>query len=326
MRTRARLDEVYEHATKVPFDDNSKLVFFSDVHRGDDSLSDEFGRNKHIYLHAINYYYYNDFTYIEVGDGDELWEHPKFDLIRNSHFKAFETLRKFYEDNRLIILFGNHNLRFKNPAYVEASLSYVYDDYLKEKTPLFPGIKIHEALRLTHKTTGQELFVVHGHQGDFMNDQFAPLSYFLVRFFWRFMHVIGVKWAASPSKSRRKRHKVEKNYTKWNEDHDTVIICGHTHRPRFPNVGEPAYFNTGCCMHPRGITCIEIVYGKIILVTWRVGTKKDGTMYIKRTALKGPQPIKNYDPLHTHPAEPEKQKKNGLISRVIHFRNQKVDQ
>ena len=57
MKTRARLDSVFQKAFPVPFDDGSKFVFFGDVHRGDDSLSDEFGRNRHIYYHALNYYY-----------------------------------------------------------------------------------------------------------------------------------------------------------------------------------------------------------------------------------------------------------------------------
>ena len=292
--TRTRLDKVFEEAFPVPIDDSSKFVFFSDTHRGDNSLSDEFGRNKHIFYHALNYYYENDFTYVEVGDGDELWEHPKFDVIRNAHTSTFDMLKMFFDDSRFFYLFGNHNMQFSNPEYVKKTLYRVYDDYLGEYVDLFPGITVHEALILTHRDTKQELFVVHGHQGGLLSDKFSVLSQFFVRFLWRFLHTIGVNYAASPAKNRNKRHKVEKLYTKWNENNDIIIICGHTHRPRFPSPGEPAYFNSGCCMHPRGITCLELIYGKLILVSWNVHTKRDGTLYIKRTALKGPEPIKNY--------------------------------
>ena len=72
MKTKTKLDAVFEEAFPVPFDEKSKFVFFSDIHRGDDSLSDEFGRNRHIYSHALDYYYQNDYTYIEVDDGNEL--------------------------------------------------------------------------------------------------------------------------------------------------------------------------------------------------------------------------------------------------------------
>jgi len=47
-------------------------------------------------------------------------------------------------------------------------------------------------------------------------------------------------------------------------------------------------------MHPRGITCLELIYGKFVLVTWNVHTKSDGSLYIKRTALKKPESIRNY--------------------------------
>ena len=48
MRTVNRLEKVYQNACCIDFDDSSKFVFFSDIHRGDDGLSDDFGRNKHI--------------------------------------------------------------------------------------------------------------------------------------------------------------------------------------------------------------------------------------------------------------------------------------
>lgn len=294
MKTRSKLNEVFKNAFPVPFDDTSKLVFFSDVHRGDDSLSDEFGRNRHIYYHALNFYYQNDFTYVEVGDGDELWEHPKFRYIRGAHVTTFNMLRNFFNEDRLLMLFGNHNMQLKYPKYVEENLFKVYDEYNDVNEDLFPGIHIHEALIFKHRETSQEIFVVHGHQGDFINDQFWRVSYFLIRYFWRFMHVLGVKYAASPAKNRQKRHKVEKNYNKWIEDKDIILICGHTHRPKFPGPNEAAYFNCGCCMHPRGINCLEIENGKIALVSWRMHSKEDGTLFIKRTVTKGPSDLTNF--------------------------------
>lgn len=45
MRTFERLTKAYENARVEYFDENSKYVFFSDCHRGDGSLSDEFTKN-----------------------------------------------------------------------------------------------------------------------------------------------------------------------------------------------------------------------------------------------------------------------------------------
>lgn len=294
MQTRARLDEVFRNAFPVPFDDTSKFVFFGDVHRGDDSLSDEFGRNRHIYYHALDYYYQNGCTYVEVGDGDELLEQPRFKHIYSAHVTTFEMLKRFFLDGRLLMLFGNHNRHLRSQTYVEQNLYRSFDEFNEAYEDLFPDINIHEALILKHRKTGQEIFVVHGHQGDFLNDQLWLFSFFSIRYFWRFMHILGVKYAASPSRNLYRRHKVERNYNRWNLQHDIMLICGHTHRPKFPREGEPAYFNTGCCIHPRGITCLELINGKISLVSWKTHSKRDGTLYIKRTVLQGPEPVERF--------------------------------
>lgn len=322
MKTRARLDKVLQKAFPVPFDDNSKFVFFGDVHRGDDSLSDEFGRNRHIYYHALNYYYQNDFTYVEVGDGDELWEHPNYEHIRSAHVSVFEMLKNFHKANRLVMLFGNHNMQLRDPRYVKDNLYHTYDEYLDLKEDLFPGLTVHEALLLSHRETEQKIFVVHGHQGDMINDQLWRVSYFLIRYIWKFLHIIGVKYAASPAKNRTKRHKIEKSYNKWNEQRDIMIICGHTHRPKFPATGETSYFNTGCCIHPRGVTCLELMYGKIMLVSWNMHSKKDGTVYIRRSLIRGPEPISNFK---SNEERLRKAKQIVATSKMKKYLNRKVE-
>jgi len=299
MRTYHRLDSVFRDAFPVPFDDRSRFVFFSDVHRGDDSVSDEFGRNRHIYDHALDYYFNNGYTYVEVGDGDELWENAHYQHIRMAHASTFERLQKFFYAGRMYMLFGNHNMQLRDDSYVRRNLYQTYDDFSDQHTDLFPGITVHEALILKHRKTNQEIFVVHGHQGDFANDQLWRLSCLFMRSFWRFMHyVLGVRYAASPARSRLKRHKVEKTYNKWINKHKIVLICGHTHRPKMPQKGEPPYFNTGCCMHPRGISCIELSEGKISLISWRVSTHEDGLMYIRRKVVQGPISVSAFHSSH----------------------------
>ena len=291
MRTRQRLDGVFREAFPIPFDDTSKFVFFGDVHRGDDSLSDEFGRNRHIYDHALHYYYENGCTYVEVGDGDELLEQPDYKRIYTAHVTTFELLKQFYNDGRLIMIYGNHNRQLRSRNYLECNLYRSHDEYSESYDDLFPGIVAHEALILKHRQTEQEIFVVHGHQGDFINDQIWFLSFLTIRYFWRFMHILGVKYAASPSRNLHRRHKVEKNFNRWNQQHDIMLICGHTHRPKYPRMGEPSYFNTGCCIHPRGITCLELINGQVSLVSWRTHSKRDGSLFVKRTVVQGPEPI-----------------------------------
>jgi hypothetical protein len=186
-------------------------------------------------------------------------------------------------------------MALSDPGYVKRNLSESFNDDTEEMEPLFPDLKVYEAIRLKHLSTEQEIFVVHGHQGDLMNDQLWRVSFVIIRYFWHFMHILGVNYAASPAKNKSVRHKIEKAYNKWNADHPQImLICGHTHRAKFPGRTDLPYFNTGCCMHPRGITCIELKEGEIMLVNWHMHSRKDGLLYIKRTVLKGPVPIVHF--------------------------------
>lgn len=295
MNTEKRLTKAYKNAVIEYFDTDSKYIIFSDIHRGDDSVSDEFARNQAIFLHALNYYHNNGYIFIEAGDGDELWEHKNFKHIRLAHKDVFIALKKFFDEGRLRLLYGNHNIFLKNMGYVRKNYYQFYDEYEQKKVDLFNGIVPIEALVLKHAITDQEILIVHGHQGDLINDQFWYLSMVLLRYFWRFLHVVGFENPSSPARNLYKRHKVEKNYNKWIKKHKIMLICGHTHRPKFPKNDELPYFNTGCCINTRGIPGIEIVNDTISMVDWRIKADDKGIMRIERTIVRGPEPIDKYD-------------------------------
>ncbi len=295
MLTDKRLMEAYKTARVESFDEDSRYIFFSDIHRGDNSLSDEFARNQNIYIYAMDYYYFNGYVYVEAGDGDELWEHSKFKQIRLAHSDIFCTLKKFFDEERLIMLYGNHNMFLKNKDYVRKNLFKFYDEYNEEECDLFNGIEPIESLILKHKKTGQEILTVHGHQGDLLNDQLWVFAMLLLRYFWRFMHIMGLRNPVSPAKNINKRHKIEKAFKRWIDKRKIMLICGHTHRPKFPRNNELPYFNSGCCIHSRGITGIEILDGKIMLVEWRIRADTEGVLTIKRSVIRGPEPIEKYD-------------------------------
>ena len=102
MFTAKRLDELYRDSEKIPIDNHAEFVFMSDIHRGDNSISDEFGQNRLLYDHALQYYYNAGYTYVEVGDGDELWEVSDYRYIARAHPAVFEKLRAFQKEKRLI--------------------------------------------------------------------------------------------------------------------------------------------------------------------------------------------------------------------------------
>ena len=279
----------------MEIDKDSKLIFFSDLHRGNDSISDEFARNQMMFIAALEYYNRNGYTYIEVGDGDDLWENKHFKHIRMAHSDVFTTIKKFQEDDRFIMMIGNHNLELHKQEFVKDNYYYFYDEYKGEEEKLLYGLKPVEGLRLTYKETGQDILVVHGHQGDFINDQLWLVSMVAVRFFWKYVHLVGFKNPASPAKNQFKRHKIEKMYNNWIDKFKVMLICGHTHRMKFPHKGQLPYFNCGCGIHSKGITGIEIHDGKIMLVQWRIKAGEDGKLVVMRSVIRGPEPIKKYD-------------------------------
>lgn len=295
MKTQERLTEAYLGAKVMDLDEDAKIIIFSDCHRGTGSHQDEFAKNQNTYLYAMDWYYREGFTYVEAGDGDELWEHPRFKDIKNAHYRVFESIKRFYEAGRLVMIYGNHNNYISDPAYVHRHLDTYYNDYTCETKNFLKGIEPCEALVMRVPETGQEILTVHGHQGDLANDQFNLFTKFSLKYFWRHLHSFGIKNPASPVKNAHKRHKIEKNCSKWIEKNRRVLICGHTHRFKFPREGELPYFNTGCCIYPTNITGIEITGRSIQLIRWRTVFNHEGFLQIKREVIRGPRPLARFD-------------------------------
>lgn len=295
MQTDQRLTRAYRNARVEPFDDTSKYIFFSDVHRGIGNLSDDFTRNRIIYLYALEYYFRQGFTYVGAGDGDELWENKSFGKNKVAHFEVYRAIKNYYEQNRLILLYGNHNIYLKDKKFVAKNYHSYYDEYSCSVYDFLKGVEPVEALVLKHRETGQEILTVHGHQGDLANDQLWRISMFSVKFFWRFFHSLGVQNPLSPVKNINKQYQIEKGYKKWIAKNRIMLICGHTHRFRYPAVGQLPYFNTGSCVYPTTITNIEIENGAITLVRWQVFADAEGVLRVTRTPLGGPNPIAAYD-------------------------------
>ncbi|MCK7589141.1 metallophosphoesterase family protein [Subsaxibacter sp. CAU 1640] len=295
MSSKTRLDRAYHGAKTIGFDDESKFIFFSDCHRGDNSFADDFANNRNLYFHALKHYYAEGFTYIELGDGDELWENIAFQPILEAHKNVYELMQLFYNQQRLYRIWGNHDMVYKSEKYVEKYLFTYFDERTGEDKPLFPSIEMHEALILKHANTQQEIFLAHGHQADWWNYTFWKWSRFLVRILWKPLNVMGIADPTSPAKNYKELIKVERRTKKWIIDNNNLLtITGHTHRPRFPNPGDIAFFNDGSCVHPRCITGIEIEKGEISLIKWQIETNDDGILQIVRILLEGPRKLIDY--------------------------------
>lgn len=295
----AGLTKVLEKATRIPFTNKDQFVFFSDVHRGNNSWADEFARNELIYSYALQHYFNAGFTYVEVGDGDELMKFRHVETIRIAHEQVYRQLQKFHQDERFYYIHGNHDIEYRNPNSLANQLNRLFS-YRKEGSEiLFNDFTVHEGLRFAHQESGVELFVTHGHQGEFWSDQAAWLSSILLYRLWRRAQLVGFHDPTSVSKHPQKRHKVELQLIDWVTNNQQPMICGHTHDERFPKPDAPPYFNTGSCVHPRWITCIEIKNGEIALVRWRIKPRKNGDLFVKRSVIGGPAEIGTFAKVST---------------------------
>ncbi len=295
MNTRQRLNRAYKEAKIINFSDKDKFVFFSDCHRGDNSFADDFARNENIYYHALKHYYNEGFTYCELGDGDELWENLSFESILMAHKNVYSLFQKFHFENRLHLIWGNHDMVYRDPEFVKKQLTTYFDPKDGREEILFKNLEYHEAIRMQHLDTGQELFLCHGHQADWLNYHGWRFNRFLVRVLWKPLQIFGFYDPTSPAKNYKELIKVERRIKKWIiENKNLLTIVGHTHRPRFPEPGDIAFFNDGSCVHPRSITGIEMEKGALSLVKWNIATQEDGTLRVFRVLLEGPQKLTDY--------------------------------
>lgn len=285
-----KLSRLFKRAARLNIGDGSKLVLISDCHRGDGENSDNYMKNQNIACYALSRYYEAGFAYLELGDGDDLWETRRFSDIAATHGSSLEWLKRFYESGRLTMLCGNHDLCKCNPRWVKKHMAAY--ERKGEVVPLFPGLQIHEAVALRY---GQaELLLLHGHQVDPLNCEFWRLARFLVRYVWRPLELVGIKDPGSARYNPKKKKKVETKLSDWAYANGVPIIAGHTHRSAFPGETETPYFNDGSCVHPRCITAIEIENGGIALVKWSVQTDETGHLFVTRSLLEGPAKLQTY--------------------------------
>ncbi|MGB9004090.1 MAG: metallophosphoesterase [Candidatus Aminicenantales bacterium] len=278
---------------RLPLGPRSRVVIFSDLHRGIGDEADDFRHNQLLFEAALEYYNRRRFTYIELGDGDELVENTRFEAIVRSYGRIFRLLDRFQRDGRLYYLVGNHNLQMGKARWREK--------HLAKARRIIPGLW--EALAAPQTILlGDKIFLLHGHQADVLSTFVAPLSRFFMRTIWRFLkNVFGFKNPLSVSQNPRKRSRVEQRILGWAARRRMVAVAGHTHRPVFMSLGRqeseaglagrPYYFNCGSGVHPGAVTALEIETMTIRLVNWRIRTdpRHRGRLRAARQTMEGCQ-------------------------------------
>ncbi len=253
-----------------------KFIIFSDQHKGNRDRADDFANNEFNYLKALEFYHSRNFSFINLGDSEEMWKYKAEEMLPKN-IKSFFAEAAFHP-GRYYKTFGNHDLIWKN----KWDTGRLMKKYFTMPLPVYEGIILKTLINGRPLT----IFCTHGHQGDKMSDNNA-FSTWVVAHIWapiqRYLRIN----VNTPSKDDSLRNKHNKLMHQWSSNRKNVLlITGHTHNPVFAsgkysshpsNIIEqnenekprPVYFNTGCCCFNDGdITGIEIADGFIRLVKW----------------------------------------------------------
>lgn len=261
-----KLNKLYLSSKIIDIDKKDKIVIMSDCHRGDGNNEDNFSKNEVIFNGALKKYFNEGYTYIELGDGDELWEVDNIDKIISSHKSSYKLLDNFYKQGRLYMIVGNHDIIKLNKK--------LYKNYLKD-------IEVHESLILKYE--GRNLFLLHGHQVDTFNSKFIWLSRFLVKYVWKYLERFGVNDPTSAATNYKLASRTHNKLMEFSKDNNIIIISGHTHKPVLSK--NQLYANTGSCVHPNGITSIEIEHGHMNLVRWKMDVSNEGNARVSKERI-----------------------------------------
>lgn len=259
-----RLDKAFKNCGQMPLSRGTRYVIFSDCHRGEGKINDNFLKNQHLYTAALEYYFRRGFYYIELGDGEELWENHSLERIKECYPYIYQLQELFQKSHRMSKVYGNHDIELKDECQ--------------------------ESILLKNTLGENDVWLLHGHQADFFNSVCWPLSKFLVRTVWKPLEFMGIPDPTSAAKNHKKTVKYETIMERYAKEREMYVIAGHSHRPRLCEKG-CKYANTGSCVHPRSVTCIEIEGFEMSMIQWVMAARTDLTLQVQRHLMEGPVKI-----------------------------------
>lgn len=226
-RMSRKFNRIYKDAKKqenrIPINfETDRFVLFSDHHKGDASPADDFKKNAELYNIALSFYKDKGYSLIVLGDNEELWEN-QFEQILHPYRKTIQQeieMAPETPDKKKIRIWGNHDK--------EVTLRRFKKRSQKWKDNVLENVEHREGLCL-----GEHIFLIHGHQGRFFEDQAWKLSRLAVHFIWKTVQKLLHIGVDGPAENFRIRDDLELNYYRWAKKNKVLLICGHTHRAIF---------------------------------------------------------------------------------------------
>lgn len=306
-RVRESLTKLYQKLSANPvieLTEDKSFIVFSDLHKGAKDGADDFALAEANYLFALDYYLKKDYTLIHLGDVEELWENT-LAAVKKNNPKTLEAENRFVKQNRLIKLFGNHDIYWTNDPLSGLQLKLMYGN-----------IKVLEGLLIRkHVNKGKlDIFLTHGHQGDGQSDGNVFSAWFVSNIWAPLQSFLSINFN-TPANDHALKTLHNRLMYEWSASQENVLlITGHTHQPVFTSMTflenlylrlekakksndetlvagiqqqigkawkseppqkiksfefKPSYFNSGCCCFSDGdITGIELTAKSICLIKW----------------------------------------------------------
>ncbi len=226
------INKVFTKSPEFNLGEEMKLAILSDSHIGDGKEgSDDFKENAWIYKNALEQYRTSGFTLILLGDIEELWE-CSLEKVISAYKELFEKHTEFQKDGRLTRIVGNHDIFVSEKKHLEKIKKKLKKEKKEKLIEYLPKPQKYPwGLKLKYK--GETLFLIHGHQPDFLSNKIWKISRFFVRYFWKPIQILFKITSTSPYKVYKVRNHLEQIYYSWANEKKVVIITGHTHRPMF---------------------------------------------------------------------------------------------
>ena len=240
--------------------ENSRIIIFSDHHRGAKNGADDFMKAEISYLAALDYYFENKFQYISLGDSEELWENTLNQVKKNNSI-TFEAEKRFILKDKFFKIFGNHDLYWDNSPIASQQLKAIYGKKLR----VFEGIilekdnkeehiqkeKTNEPFSFLKKKPGIDdealpiancpltIFLTHGHQGDASSDGNWFSKFFVANIWAPLQSYLRINFN-TPAYDEDLKTAHNLIMYEWSAKYKSlVLITGHTHQPVFESLTHP---------------------------------------------------------------------------------------
>ena len=239
---------------------NSRIIIFSDHHRGAKNGADDFMKAETAYLAALDYYFQNKFQCISLGDSEELWENT-LNQVKKNNTITFEAEKKFILKDKFFKVFGNHDLYWDNSPIASQQLKAIYGKKLR----VFEGIileKDTKAERIEEKKVTKPfsflkkesdadnetlpiancsltIFLTHGHQGDASSDGNWFSKFFVANIWAPLQSYLRINFN-TPAYDEDLKTAHNLIMYEWSAKYGSlVLITGHTHQPVFESLTHP---------------------------------------------------------------------------------------